>query len=280
MLKKLDYLTFGFIIITSILIFFGCESNNLMFLLLFYRFLIVIGIGLLLYVNKKLNNKFLKLIRNIYPIIITGYFYQETVHYNKLLLNNIDPLLFTIENRLFSCQLSLQFSRILPHRIFSEIMYLGYFSFYYFIFGFCIFCFYEIKKFEKPIFLMICSFFLYYLIFAIIPSQGPQYYLNEELTNVPNGYIFAFLVKLLQNIGEQPTGAFPSSHVGITLVILYLSKKYLKSFFNQIIIIAVILIFSTVYIKAHYAIDVIAAIIITPIIIKLSNLIYNITTTE
>lgn len=79
----------------------------------------------------------------------------------------------------------------------------------------------------------------------------------------------------IQNTAEQPTGAFPSSHVGISIIILLMAKKKAPVFYKIAWPFVILLIFSTVYIKAHYAIDVIGGLLIAPFILYLSDFLYH-----
>lgn len=63
---------------------------------------------------------------------------------------------------------------------------------------------------------------------------------------------------LVVKYGETETGAFPSSHVGMTIIFLILIWKNFRKYFNILLIPVFLLILSTVYLKAHYAIDIIA----------------------
>ena len=139
---------------------------------------------------------------------------------------------------------------------------------------------------DKAATIILASFFIYYFIFVILPVTGPQYYYlavgesriaegifpdlgnyflthSERMTSP--GYadgLFYGLVENAHNAGERPTAAFPSSHIGIT-TILMLFAWYSRSrrLFWSILPFAVLMFFATVYIKAHYAIDAIAGIV-------------------
>jgi len=76
-------------------------------------------------------------------------------------------------------------------------------------------------------------------------------------------------------MGEGPTAAFPSSHVGIVLILLYLANKFTPKLLKWLIPISILLILSTVYIKAHYVVDVIAGILSFPTIYWLSSASYH-----
>ncbi|MDP4183652.1 MAG: phosphatase PAP2 family protein [Bacteroidota bacterium] len=275
-LKKIDFLTFGFLIITGILILCGGWHPNQTGMLLLVRLLSMVGAIIVIYWHSKQDNRFTGLLRIAYPLILTGYYYQETVHYNKLFFQNLDPVVSHVERIIFGCQPSLEFSRLMPMSWFSELMYFGYFSYYLIIIGFCIALFYQKSEhLTRCIFLVTSSFFLFYLIFAIVPVCGPQFYFRYPYNVVPNGYIFEHLVRSIQESGEQPTGAFPSSHVGLSVIILFLSAKYAYRYFLGILPIVVFLILSTVYIKAHYLVDVVGAFLVFPSILWISHLLYR-----
>lgn len=214
--------------------------------------------------------------RLTYPLIFSGYFYAETVYFNKLLLVNIDPYLVDIESGIFGTQPSIEFSAFFENRIFTEFMYMGYFSFYLIILGFTLYVYFKRKKYASQlIFMLSASLYIFYLIFSLIPSAGPQFYFSSPGNILPDGYLFEQIMHFIQKTAEQPTGAFPSSHVGISVIILLLSKKYAPVFFSIAWPIVIILILSTVYIKAHYVIDVIGGIVIAPFILYLSHFLYH-----
>jgi membrane-associated phospholipid phosphatase len=76
-------------------------------------------------------------------------------------------------------------------------------------------------------------------------------------------------------LGEQPTGAFPSSHVGLTVIFLMIIRNYSKPAFYIILPIAILLVFATVYIKAHYAVDVVVGLITGVLFYMLTSKIYS-----
>jgi membrane-associated phospholipid phosphatase len=192
---------------------------------------------------------------------------------------NFDPLLIRLDQAIFGFQPSVLFSEYFSHPIFSEIMYAGYFSFYLLIIGFIIALY--VKKdahFTENIFKFTAAFFLFYLFFGIFPSEGPQFYFDSPNKDLPVAYLFDSIMHFIQANAEQPTAAFPSSHVGLSIIILILSKKSIPKFYKISLPFVILLILSTVYIKAHYVVDVIGGIIIAPIIVYLATLLFNLNT--
>lgn len=277
LLKRIDILFFVYLIISSVFLALSWETSAPFYTQLWVRILLLPAVFALIYLGTKTSNSFIQLIRMVYPVILSSYFYSETVFYNKLLFENIDPFLYHIDSAIFGMQPSLEFSAYFSHKLFGELMYFSYFSFYLLIFSFVLYLF--LKKnshFEEVVFKLSASFYIFYFIFSFIPSAGPQFYFSFPENRLPDAYFFNHIMHFIQKIGEQPTGAFPSSHVGISLIILFLSKKYAPMFFKKTGLLVLLLILSTVYIKAHYAVDILAAFLIFPFIVYFSDLIYQI----
>lgn len=277
MFKKIDYLFFGYVFITTILLFLSWNQWSNSFGLLITRGVIVSGVIGLIFLNSKTKSSILELVRNIYPIIISGYFYSETVFYNKFIWGNLDQKLIDLDQFIFGFQPSLAFSETFSSKLFSELMYFGYFSFYLLITGFVIIAYYKLKnESEVLIFKFSAAMFLFYLFFGIVPAAGPQFYFPSPQKDLPVAFIFDKIMHFIQANAEQPTAAFPSSHVGISIILLILLRKKAPLFFKIATPFVVILILSTVYIKAHYAVDVIGGIIIAPIVLYLASILYRI----
>ncbi|WBX70099.1 hypothetical protein [Tenacibaculum retecalamus] len=171
MLKKIDFLFFGYVFITTILLFFSWNQSTNSLNLLLVRGFIVLGVISLLFLNSKVKSAILELLRNIYPIIISGYFYSETVFYNKFIWQNLDQKLIDLDQLIFNFQPSLAFSTTFSNKLFSELMYFGYFSFYLLITAFVIIAYYKLKnESEILLFKFSAAMLLFYLFFAIVPS--------------------------------------------------------------------------------------------------------------
>jgi membrane-associated phospholipid phosphatase len=214
--------------------------------------------------------------RNFYPLALLAFWYTETFYFHGISFNYIDPYIVRWESVLFSMQPSLEFSRLFPQRWFSELLYSGYFSFYVLIFLVCFIVYLaQRKSFNEVIYTVVFSFYLFYIIFAIVPSMGPHYWFHIPPAEIPGGYIFADAVNLAQEIGETPTGAFPSSHVGISVLILCLCFRYIRPWFYVFLPVVILLCAATVYIKAHYLLDVISGIACVPVLLWLSRLTFS-----
>lgn len=263
-LTPTEFIAVCYILLTTcyILIFFNKIENAPVRLL--FRVLFLAEMFFMAWLAKKIDNKTVKLIRYAFPIALILFWYPETAFFNDCLFPKLDKYFAATEEYIFGCQPSLMFSQIFHGRIISEIMAFGYFSFYLTI-AFTVFYFfrYDKKIYEKISFIIMFSFFIFYLIFILLPVEGPQFYFT--CNKVPEGFLFYKILAIAQFYGERGTGAFPSSHIGMSLIFLFIFFKYQRNIFYILLTIFVILALSTIYIKAHYIIDVIGGFIVAPV---------------
>lgn len=247
------------------------------------RFQSVAALIALWAVYRMLPCRFIMLARVMFQLGMLSAWYPDTYEFNRL-LPNLDHHFAAWEQQLFGCQPALLFSQNYPSRFVSELLTLGYVSYYpIMVFLLLYYFFYKYEEFFKASFLVVASFFLFYVIFIFLPVTGPQYYYlaagieqiaqgvfpdvgnyfethSEALTipGWPDGVFYKLLV-FAHETGERPTAAFPSSHVGATLVFLILAwATKNRKFFWSLIPFAVLMFLATFYIRAHYAIDAIA----------------------
>ena len=223
-------------------------------------------------------------------LLLLSWWYSDTYELNRI-FPNLDHVFAGYEQSLFGFQPSLSFSQVFSHPIFSEFLSMGYVSYFPLFVGITLFYFFfRYEHFERTAFIIMASFFLFYLIFIFVPVAGPQFYFKAVGVNqiaqgiFPNigdyfntiefdvhnrdfimpipgwedGPMYKALI-ITHDAGERPTAAFPSSHVGIATVVLWLAwESKNRKVFYVCLPFAVLLFFGTFYILAHYAIDAIA----------------------
>ena len=222
-------------------------------------------------------------VRIMVQMVFLSWWYPDTYELNRV-LPNLDHLFASAEQTIFGCQPSLLFSQAVPYGWFSELMCLGYVSYFPLMLIVYLYYFFQrYHEFQMTAFVMLTSFFVYYVVFILLPVTGPQFYYlavgTEQIAagvfpNLGDWFLthsermaapgwsdgfFYHLLDLTHDAGERPTAAFPSSHVGITTVVMLLAlrTRSLKLIFT-ILPFYVLMCFSTVYIYAHYAIDALA----------------------
>ncbi len=258
-----------------IIIFFSRVEKPVIHLL--FRIITIALLIFFAFMQNKNKSRFLLFIRLFLPVIFLGYAYGDTAALNKIFFPvSFDSWFVKADYWLFGFHPSLAFSKAFPQHWISELMNAGYFSYYFMLIGITLsYYFFRHEDAEKVIFTIITSFYLYYIIFIIIPVIGPQFYFKPPLNEAPHSGLFSTLVRWVQQHWEHPTGAFPSSHVGLSIIYLLISFKSFKKIFYIFLPFAFIILFATVYIKAHYAIDVIGGIVSAPVFYYLANKCYK-----
>jgi hypothetical protein len=237
-------------------------------------------------------SKLTMLFRVTGQLLLLSWWYSDTYELNRIFMN-LDHVFAGYEQSLFGFQPSLSFSQVFSHPIFSELLSLGYVSYFPLFVGITIYYFFcRYEYFERTVFIIMTSFFLFYLIFIFVPVAGPQFYFKavgvdqiaqgifpnigdyfnriqfdvhnrDFITPIPgweDGLMYKALI-ITHDAGERPTAAFPSSHVGIATVVMWLAWECKnRKVFYICLPFAVLLFFGTFYIMAHYAIDAIAGI--------------------
>lgn len=282
-LLAVEWIVMGYLVITLLLLFFMYTKVQNPESMLWGRVRIVFMTAALWAVYRMIPCRLTRFCRVGAQMALLSWWYPDTYEFNRM-FPNLDHLFAGWEQSLFGCQPALSFCRIFSHPVFSELMDLGYASYFPMIAAVTLFYFiWRYEKFGRATFVIMGAFFLYYLIYIALPVTGPQYYycavgLDDIARGVfPNvhdwfathqealpspGYtdgVFYGMVADAHAAGERPTAAFPSSHVGVSTILMLLAwASRNRRLFYVLLPFYVLLCLSTVYIQAHYAIDVLA----------------------
>ena len=249
------------------------------------RFVIAFATFAVIYLYTKLPCKAMRFLRLVAQVALLSYWYPDTFEFNRI-FPNLDHLFAAMDMNLFGCQPSLVFDQLCSGILWREAFNMGYWLYYPMIITVSLFYFFcRPKEVERCTFVIMASFFIFYLIYIFLPVAGPQFYfpvIGEELAAVGpypeignyfdlhpeisiaqegKGALFTKLVGMAQSTGERPTAAFPSSHIGISTVLMLLAFRAKKPLAAIMFPVYVLLCCATVYIKAHYLVDAIAGLV-------------------
>ena len=263
------------------------------------RFLILVGTFLLIYLYTKYPCKATRYLRVFCQMALLNFWYPETFEFNRM-FTNLDHVFAAIDFNLFGCQPSLMFEQVCGSLFWRELFNFGYWMYYPMIAIVVTYYFFvRPRESERCSFIILLSFFIYYAVFMFVPVAGPQFYFpvigedaavagiypaigdyfntNPAITIAQEGKgaLFTNLVGWAQSVGERPTAAFPSSHVGITTIMMILAWRMKKWLFAVLFVIYLLLCCATVYIKAHYLVDVVAGVATALVVYALTAWIYR-----
>ena len=281
-----EWVVVGYMLLTLVVILFTWTKLVNPVSMLWGRFHFVAMTAALWIVYRLYPCRVTRFLRVAGQMSLLSWWYPDTYELNRI-FPNLDHLFATCEQQLFGCQPALLFSQAISHPIFSELMDLGYASYFpmmLVVLAYYFFC--RPDELTRAAWVVLASFMLYYVIFVFLPVTGPQYYYGAiGLDQVARGIfptvgdyfmhhsermvspgwhdgLFYHLVEQAHEAGERPTAAFPSSHVGISTVLMLLSMHTgSRRLTFMLLPFFVLMCFATVYIQAHYAIDALAGLL-------------------
>ena len=285
-LLALEWVMLAYLAFTLLMVFFTYTKVVNPEAMIWGRVRIVVVTLAMWGVYRMIPCKVTKFARIAVQMALLSWWYPDTYELNRL-LPNLDHVFAGIEQNVFGCQPALLFAKALPWTVVSELMDMGYASYYPMIALAAVYYFvWKYSEFERASFVIMASFFAYYVIFVLVPVAGPTFYykavgidtvmsgifpnihdyFNTHTECLPSpGYtdgIFYQLVEDAKAAGERPTAAFPSSHVGKSTVIMLLGwHTRNRRLFYCMLPFYCFLCMATVYIQAHYAIDAMAGLV-------------------
>jgi membrane-associated phospholipid phosphatase len=195
-----------------------------------------------------------------YPVMLLPVLYKEVEFLAEAFGNwGLTGRLQRIESTLFGGQPSLFLSEKLPSVVLSEFLHFCYFSYLLWVPVIGGYWYFTGKRvqFHKLLFLVFSTYAVNYLVYILFPVDSP-FYLQPALGRPFEGHLFYDLVHFLSAHGGARGGAFPSSHVSISTVILLLTFQYEKRWAVWLLPVYGGLVFATVFGRFHYVVDVLA----------------------
>ena len=235
-LLAIEWIILGYMVLTLLLALFMSTKIHDINPIIWGRFRTVMMMLGLWVVYRLIPCRFTMFTRILLQLLLLGIWYPETFEFNRH-FPNLDHLFATHEQSLCGCQPALLFSQAIAHPVFSELMHLGYSSYFPLIAIVTLFYFFKrYEQFLRAEFIILGAFYIYYVIFIFLPVTGPQYYYlaagfdqiaqgvfpdmgnyfatHMEKATTPGwseGFFYS-LVEGMHDAGERPTAAFPLIH--------------------------------------------------------------------
>lgn len=277
---------FAYATVTAMVILFTWTNVDNPASLMWQRVTVLSGTLALWFVYLLWPCRAVMLMRVCYLLLALNSWYPDTYEINKQ-FGSLDHIFAEWEQALFGFQPAALFAERFSSKVVSELMYMGYESYYLFFVALPIVVFFrDYQQLERVTLIIFGGFFACYVIYLLLPVTGPQYYyLAVGIEDIKSGVfpdigryfaettecmtapgwsdgLFYNLCRMAHETGERPTAAFPSSHVSIATVVMLCAMR--MKMWKMLIILAVPYLFlcmATVYIQAHYAIDSIAGLV-------------------
>ncbi len=287
--KEIDVVTWGYTAWIAFMIIWGFKSVERPGHHLLNLGMISIGIVVLIMLDHKLKKPVINLLRNIYPLLLTAYYFEITMVTNRVFFGGyIDPVFQRIDQLLFGYQPSIMWGVDMDYPWLQELMHFAYFCYYPLIVITPIYLYFKQKKnLGEFVFTTTTVFYLCFFIFSWLPVIGarafghdfigrfpeiasgallnPQGIDTAELTTMYRYGPFTRIMAFIYIQSPHAGGAFPSSHVAVAVSIAISIHRYMPKMSFIVIPIVILLCLSTVYCHYHYLIDVIGGLLLASI---------------
>jgi len=192
-----------------------------------------------------------------YPLALYTFFYYQSGLLNRALVPHFldDPFL-AADVRIFGEFPGFLLHRAFPGAVANEVFHFAYFC-YYLIIPFAGILLYRKGHdlFARYLLEVSVLFYVCYAIFIFLPVEGPLHLRNGTFHG---SGVFERIVDFLYRKGENPGGAFPSSHVAVAWLVAWWSFRHLPGVSRVLIPLVALLSLATVYGMFHYGVDVLA----------------------
>ena len=128
-LFALEWVVMGYLLFTTLFIIFASSRLHNMDAMLWGRLRVVATTLAVYVVYRLLPCRLTRLVRVVVQMALLSWWYPDTYELNRI-LPNLDHLFAQFDQTLFGCQPALLFHQALPWHWFSELMDLGYASYY------------------------------------------------------------------------------------------------------------------------------------------------------
>ncbi len=196
-----------------------------------------------------------------YPLVLYGLLYYQTGLINRVVVPQfLDGFFMNLDVRIFG-EFPAFFIRGKHGNAFlDEFFHFFYFSYYLIIplTGVLLFR-KDVKLFESFVFQLSSLFYLCFVIYILLPVEGPIALRNEYYHQ---GCLFQTMVDFIYRGGENPGAAFPSSHVAATFLVAWWGSTHFERMKIPYWLTCLFLSIATVYCMFHYAVDVIGGLLL------------------
>jgi membrane-associated phospholipid phosphatase len=224
------------------------------------RVAIVAGIFVIVPAARRQPTSFAAVVAGFYHVPLLPWYYRETavLHAAAWGGHTFDDVVASWDLRVFGSEPSIEFPRAMPQLWFAEAMQLSYVFYYVLALGTGVLLWFRKSRpeaFERTMHAVVLTMIASCLWFVAMPVMGPQFAIAEvamrELPGIVGKSAHTF-VRML----DEPTGAFPSTHVSLTVVFVLGLRRYAPAMLWLVLLPSVGVAASTVYVGAHYGVDV------------------------
>lgn len=278
-LKPVDLLSLFFLaFLTGLVSLFRLRITNWAALSLRYLLLMgsYAGVIALRQRGSVVSRPFLQCLHAFFPIVVILLVFDSLSFVHDLNPYDRDELLIQMDLFLFGFHPTVRLERI-ASPLLTDLMTLAYCSYYVLplVFVGTLYGKGKEQEFDGAAFSIVLTFYLSYFGYMLLPALGPRFALAPLYQGGLRGLILADpIMRALDFLEGVKRDAFPSGHSAVALVVLAYAYRYEKGLYRMFLPIVLTLLFSTVYMRYHYAVDVLAGMLLAALCLVLSPRLY------
>jgi membrane-associated phospholipid phosphatase len=135
----------------------------------------------------------------------------------------------------------------------------------------------DVPRARRFIFTIVLAFYVSYAGYFLVPAKGPRYHqahlYTTELVVSPISTWISATLNNLENLTKHD--AFPSGHTMIAVMCLIVAARHARRAFWFLLPAALGLVFSTMYCRYHYAVDVVAGLVLAGIMVPVGQAVWD-----
>lgn len=229
------------------------------------------GLELIRLGETRSQNLFFKTLRTFYPVIFILYGWDELNEMARMFSGSfwMTDFLVSADEKLFGVHPTVWMQQFYAPWL-DEIMCFLYAGYYLMIPLATLPLFIRGKQRETMAVLSIgtLTYFANFALFYILPSVCPRAipWLDSLHAADYSGYLFASIIRFLQQGGSVVGGCFPSSHVSASFVWAFAAWRYNRKMGYLLLPLALGVALSSVYLRYHHAVDPITGLILAVVV--------------
>lgn len=259
-LRAVDLLLLGYLTIVSVVAALRAPDNpEVRWLLLAHALFVV----LLFLITRPGLGRTGRTLREIYPLLILPALYSELDVLNSGARPVYDAEVQQWELLLFGSQISQEWWRAAPSRLWSTIFHAAYLSYYLIVSAPALYFAWkgDLPAVRRFVLVVIATFVICYLVFIFFPVAGPYYTFPRPdawfLDNLPARLAYQALAA-----GSSFGAAFPSSHVAAAVAATIAASRSSPRLGLLLIVPTLLLTLGVVYCQMHYGVDALGGLLV------------------
>jgi len=206
------------------------------------------------------DGRFRHFLRYLYPVLLFMFLYRATGGMMFLYFDHFfDTQLVAFEKAIFGIHPTLYIDEHMLNVVTTEILSACYFLYYPLVpvFMAAVYIRGDYGVLKESMAAVCLTFVMSYLLFALFPVEGPRWHFAGVYLHQIEGPVFRPMVDLVIRNGAVRGGCMPSSHFGVTLVLLIYAARYYRRWLWLLIPVTLGLAGGTVWGRFHYVSDVV-----------------------